>query len=338
MAHRIRIVLCSVLFVTCFMAAPVTAAEVVDKIVAVINGEIVTLGEINQQLEEWKEKLPVQESAMAQEAMLQQVRESILQRRINEILLKQEVERMDLKIETAEIESRIREFREQQNMDEEAFRAQLALQGKTRAQFMEELEQEMLKQRVIGFNVHRKVVVTDAEVDSYIASGGAVSQPLSPAPSASPVPAGGKVRIQLIMVNDANLAKKLHGSISSGDTSFAAAAKEHSIGPGASDGGALGEVSLADLAAPMRKAVEGLTPGDVSAPFQLGDSMAMVRLESHSAGGSAPATPAPASPSLPSGRYDKEAVRAQLVKEKTEQVFKEYLEKLKRKSLIRITW
>lgn len=331
----------SVVLLLLSIASLAGAAQVIDKIVASVNGEIVTLSEINAELEKLKDQLPPQQGTFAQEAMLQKVRESILERRIQEILIKQEIERLELEVETVEVESRIREFREKNNMDEETFRAQLAMQGKTRPQFMKELEFEILKSKVINYNVHRNVFVTDAEIEAFAAGGGVLDQPTPTTAPESPVPGGGKVRLQLIMVDDAGLADRIHADIAAGKMSFAEAARQHSIGPGKEEGGTLGAMSLGDLAAPMRQALQGLSPGEVSAPFKLEAASAIIRLMDRPASAGAPATPSPTAvgiPSLPVASYDKDAIRRQLEKQKTEQLFRDYMAKLKSRSLIEINW
>ena len=315
------------------LANTAAAQQVVDRIVAVVNGEMITLGELNAGLAQLQDQLPVQPTPQAQEAMLQQVRESLLQARINDILIRHEIERLKLNVDPADIESRIRAFREEHDLTEEELRSQLALLGKTRAQFMEELKRDILKTQLINYMVHRKVVVTDQDVDEFIASGGRASA--LAVPSASPSPAAAvntsRVRLAVIMVNDEAAANRIYKDVTGGRLSFAAAAKQFSVGPAAEDGGDMGELALVDLGAALRKALDGLRPGDISKPFRLEASFALVHLLEQGAG------PARA-PSLPATSYDRQAIRAQLHKAKTETVFLEYLAKLKSKALIKINW
>lgn len=331
MAYRIGKLTLLLLMLT----APAAAQQVVDKIVAVVNGEMITLGEINAQLAELRDQLPLQPSPQAQEAMLQQVRESLLQARISEILIKNEIERLKLTVDPADVESRIRAFREEHNLTEDELRTQLALQGKTRAQLMEEIKQDILKSQLINYMVHRKVVVTDQEIDEFIASGGVAKSTALPSTASSPAAAvnTSRVRIAVIMVKDEATANRVYKDVTGGKMSFADAARQFSVGPAAEDGGDMGELALVDLGAPLRNALEGLAPGDVSKPFRLEADMALVQLQARG-GASSPAQ----APSHLGSNYDREAIRAQLQKTKTEALFLEFLDRLKRKALIKINW
>lgn len=324
--------------------APVHAAEVVDRVVAVVNGEMVTLGELNARARTILEQAPASLSAMEREQLQRQLLERLLDLRIGEILMRQEAQRLKVEVDTVEIENRLREYRENNNLTEEAMQAQLAVQGKTRAQLVEEIRQELLKNKLLGYMVHRKVVVTDEEVQAYLRSGGAVEAspaPSAPAPSVSGKPQG-KVRLELILVNDAATAKKLRDEVAGKKLPFAEAARKHSVGPNAAEGGDMGLMSLGELAPAIRKAAEGLSPGELSQLFQLESMHGFVRMAESSPGGGAPAAPAPApsmkpAPAMDAGQ-DLEAVRAQLHKQKLEKIFQEYMDKLKAKALIKINW
>ena len=66
MAYRtLSLMLCFLL-----LAAPAAAQQVLDKVVAVVNGEMITLGEINGKLAQIEDQLPTQPSPQAQAELL----------------------------------------------------------------------------------------------------------------------------------------------------------------------------------------------------------------------------------------------------------------------------
>ncbi|GAB7078461.1 SurA N-terminal domain-containing protein [Megalodesulfovibrio paquesii] len=316
------------------LAAPAAAQQVLDKVVAVVNGEMITLGEINGKLAQIEDQLPIQPSPQAQAAMLQQVRESLLQARINEILVRHEIERLKLTVEPADIESHIRAMREERGITEEELRSQLALQGKTRQQLMDEIKQEILKNQLINYMVHRKAMVTDQDIDNFIASGGRASALPSSASSPAAQMNTSRVHLAVIMLRDEATATRLHKEVTGGKISFAEAARKNTVGPAAESGGDLGVLALVDLGPELRNAAQNMKPGDISKPFRLGDGYAFVQMLDQGSAAGSPAT----SPSIPASNYDRDAIRAQLKKMKTEELLLEYLARLKSKALIKINW
>ena len=76
-------------------------------------------------------------------------------------------------------------------------------------------------------------------------------------------PAQGTVSLRLLRVTDAERAEALLARLRAG-ADFAALAREASADASASNGGLLGDVSLADLALPLRRAAAALAPGETS--------------------------------------------------------------------------
>jgi peptidyl-prolyl cis-trans isomerase SurA len=161
------------------------------------------------------------------------------------------------------------------------------------------------------------------------------------------------VELSIILVGSREDAEQLHGEVVSGQRSFTEAARKYSVGPGADAGGSLGEMALAELGAPIRSAVSGLSTGEVSDVFELAGQYAFVKLEgreSATAEGSAPDTEAPEtqaaeapeqepSPdSVLSGLSDEqtEQLRKHLRERKLEERFQQYMTQLRDKAVIRV--
>jgi peptidyl-prolyl cis-trans isomerase SurA len=293
------------------------ADQVVDKVVAQVNGELITLFELNDKTKTYVTqvaKRPYNEDDPA----IQQLRDQILQSMIEDILLRQEGARLKINITDVEVETRIRGIREKANLSEAQFEQQLRLEGMTHKQFAENLKKDILKKELLDYMVQRKVLVSDDEVkqyyqehpDEFTATKGGAGQ-----------------RIGLIMTAKVEEAKALRTRIASGQISFADAARKFSIGPGAQQGGDLGKVSWKDLAPELQKALEGLPAGGVSQPVLLDGKPVLLTLSG---------TEDKAKGVTPAFDSVKEEVYERVYRAKLEKLFREYMDKLRAKSVIKV--
>ena len=115
------------LFFLLFGAWTVSEA-VVDRVVAVVNQEIITLSEV----EKWKGPFLTEiktEDRLARQEQIQGVLRKILDRLVEEKLIDQEVKRLGLKLSAKEMEGAIEEMRRRNNLTQENFEKALIMEG-----------------------------------------------------------------------------------------------------------------------------------------------------------------------------------------------------------------
>lgn len=275
--------------------------QVVDRIVAVVNGEIVTYQDLLRQTRQTTgvESGPVVEQAMPQ----------VLDAMIDEAVLRQEAERLEVKVTDAEVDGEIRQLKARRRLTEEDFAQGLRLQGLTLEQFRERTRQDMMRQRMLGFMVRRKVIVTQEEVDDYIARNG------------SELTREQALDLQVLIVGGAETAAGLRAAIQKGELTFSDAVARHSEGPRVADG-TLETVRWRDLAGPWREAVRGLAVGEISEPFPIQGKWVVLKLLDRKE-----ASPRPA-------EQVEEEVREALLRPKMEERFREYMADLRSRALI----
>ncbi|MCA1743039.1 MAG: peptidyl-prolyl cis-trans isomerase, partial [Desulfovibrionales bacterium] len=94
--------------------------------------------------------------------------------------------------------------------------------------------------------------------------------------------------------------------------------------PNASEGGDLGTVNLQNLAPEWQQALENLDPGEISSPFEVRGSGALLKLkETHSSG------------AIPLSEVE-DKIREQIFNAKLDSRFEEYIEGLREKAVIDI--
>lgn len=146
------------------------AAEevVVNRVVAIVDDEVVTSMELNRAIRRLKMDLARME-AMQQAGGVPpaQIRRMALERMIDEKIFAKEVKRLGLSVSDEELNHYIDSIKRNNNLTEEDFVASLSRQGMTLQEYRDDLRQDILKQRLINQEVQKQVVVTDAEVEEY---------------------------------------------------------------------------------------------------------------------------------------------------------------------------
>jgi peptidyl-prolyl cis-trans isomerase SurA len=148
--------------------AKVESAEVVDRIVAVVNDDIITLFELNLSFKPYEEKIrKLGYSTDKEHQMLFKVREDMLNRLIYQKLQDQEVERLKIKIDESEIDQTIERIKEENFYTDEDLRLTLANEGLTMEEYRGQIKEQILRTKLINFNVRSKVVITKEDITSY---------------------------------------------------------------------------------------------------------------------------------------------------------------------------
>ncbi|MDQ7832454.1 MAG: SurA N-terminal domain-containing protein [Desulfovibrionaceae bacterium] len=316
--------LCLVVF-----SAQSQAAELVDRVVAVVNGQLITLFELNEKLE----KLLSQAQGISispNDPEYVELQRRVLDSMINDILIKQAAEKLGITVSETEIVTKINELKKQNGMNEEQFRKQLAQEGLTRKEFEKGLETEAIKHQLLGFMVNKRILVTDEELQQYYDQmGGNIPDPKANLTRRTPGTIG------FIMVGSMAEAESLRQKIASGQMSFADAARKHSIGPGREQGGELGgDVVVEDLAPPLRAALQETPAGQVTKPISLeGKAVLLIRKDKGDVAAAA-AEPAPATTSSQSFQQARAQIYEMLFRAKFEKLFQEYMNDLRSKAVV----
>ncbi|MBC8246656.1 MAG: SurA N-terminal domain-containing protein, partial [Deltaproteobacteria bacterium] len=142
--------------------------EMVDRIVAVVNEEIITLSDLNAVYR------PVLTAARArgyslkkQRKILFKARADILEDLIDNMLVDQEVKRLNLSVREAEIAAAIRKEKDARVLTDREFREYLKQQGLTVDKYRKRIRLQMLREKMIDSEIISKVVVTPQEIATY---------------------------------------------------------------------------------------------------------------------------------------------------------------------------
>lgn len=278
------------------------AAQMVDRIVGVVNGEIITLQDLQQQI-----RLVVGQTP--DPAAAEKIAPQVLDSMIDDIVLRQEAQRLNIVVSDSEVENEVRQFKVRRRLSDEDFERSLRLQGLTPEQFKERSREDIVKHKILGYMVRRKVVVTQEEIDAYLER------------NRSELTTERVVSLQMVVFADRQGADAIWKSLRGGEIDIDEAVERYSIGPKV-DKGVMADVNWRELDDPWREGLRTLSVGEVSEPFLIQDRWVIVKLLDRRDG-----------ERKESAAVDEE-VREAIMRPKLEERFKEYMAGLRSKAII----
>ena len=140
----------------------------VDRIVAIVNDEIITLYDLNEALKPYVSNIKaLGYSAERERETLYQVRNDLLDQLINRKLTDQEIKRLNIEISEIEVEKAIERIKSARSYTDEDLRKGLAQQGMTMEDYRNEIKEQILRARVVNQEIKSKVVITSDDIQAY---------------------------------------------------------------------------------------------------------------------------------------------------------------------------
>lgn len=298
-------------------AANLEAAETVNRIIAVVNDEVITAADVETFMQALQDD---PQGGLPEKTDVQDMQRAILQRLIDQHLLLQEARHLEVTVESAKVLERYDQFRNKMGNDA-LFHQSLAEAGLSEEQLKNKIRDQFLVQRVIDLKVRSKVVVSPQDVSLELSKHPELAKP------------GERIRVShlLIRVNDQRTepeAKKLidqiHDQLAKG-ADFAALARQYSEDQHRNDGGVMGWVASGELMPELDTVIERLSPGQVSEPIQTRLGFHLVRVEERKAASSLSVMEA------------NQAVYEKLYQQRFQELFIKWLDELHSKAYIQIT-
>lgn len=245
--------------------------RLVDRIVAVVNDEIITLSELEAATRPYMEPGA---DGTKQDATYR----SVLEQLISEKLLSQQIGEAKITADDEEVDRAIKDILRQNNITDEELKQAIEARGMGMAQYREDLKAQLIRLKIIDLKVRSRVQISDAEVKAEFDRENAneVREELVSLRhiffrwGESPDPAE---RTRVLTA-----AREARDRVTKGED-FAAVAKEVSQGPTAATGGDLGEVSKKGLLPELSKVVEKAGVGEVSEPIETKNGVHVVRVD-----------------------------------------------------------
>lgn len=239
--------------------------ENVDRVVAIVNDDIITLSEMNEMVTSIN---LTNNQNMDQNQVLQQM--------IEQKLFEQEAEKLGIKVSEAELDAGIAQVKQRFNLNDEQMAEVLQKQNLTMESFREQWRLQTLSNKLLDSQLKNKIVVTDQEIAEYYRQNYDGSGAPAGAPSTAGAPSSGpaeEVRIAHILISanspDAAARAEKVAEMAKAGQDFARLAQEYSDDSLSADkGGDLGYFKEGDLIETLSTAVENTPPGQVAGPVE----------------------------------------------------------------------
>jgi peptidyl-prolyl cis-trans isomerase SurA len=142
--------------------------EVIDRIVAVVNSDIITLYDLNRAFKPYEDNIKALQYAPEKEReTLFQVRRDLLDQLIDSKLADQEIKRAQITVSEGDIDRTIERMKENRFFTDEQLREGLARQGMTMAEYRKEIKEQILRTKLVNREVKSKIVITGEDIKAY---------------------------------------------------------------------------------------------------------------------------------------------------------------------------
>ncbi|MFP6889488.1 MAG: peptidylprolyl isomerase [Nitrospinota bacterium] len=241
-------------------AKPIT----VERIVAKINSEIITLSELQEYVKKSIERHKRRFGAKSLEGRMREFRLSALNNLIEQKLVIQRGKKLGITVPDKELERRIQSILDREKIGAKQFDKYLRSQGTSLKAYWEERRNDILRLKTEGREVLSRVSVSDIEIAGYYKANidrfrqGEARQILQ---IFFPVARGASQKEDAARRAKADKARRL--ALSNGKD-FAATARKLSEGPNASRGGDLGFIKKGEVFAEFEKILFSMPVGKIS--------------------------------------------------------------------------
>jgi peptidyl-prolyl cis-trans isomerase SurA len=300
-------------------------AELVDRVVAIVNDDVITLSEVNEAGKAIFQRVAEQEPADQLNDTLQKARESVLNSLIDRKILVQEAKKRNITVEDVDVDLALQRILERNATTMEQFREELAAMAMPLDQFRQNLRDQILSSRLVNYEVHSKVIIPEERIIDYYDMH-----------YTEHVGEGGFYILQIGINFDKKngktdeetrqKAKRIHSLAASGQD-FRELARQYSDLPSAADGGDLGVFQANEMASYMREPLLQLRPGEISQIVETPSGLQFFKLLSSQEGEIVTKAP-----------YEsvKEEIRQILYKQEMEERYDDWMKKMRDQAYVKI--
>jgi peptidyl-prolyl cis-trans isomerase SurA len=303
-----------ILFMTLILLVTysIASAEIVDRIVAVVNNDIITLVQLNKAIQPYKLKIEAsQTSADQQKAQIENLEKNMLKQLIDRSLTSQEAIKYNVNVTDKDIDQAINNFMKMNQLDQEGLEKGLAAEGILYKDYRLKMKEEILQSMLINRAVRSKVIITESDITTYYDAHKEEFAGIK------------KYHLKNILMTSETDLKGVEKKLGE-NTSFAQLAKEYSIGTNAQQGGDLGVFDINSFSENIKQGLLPLGKGEHSPILEIGQGYQILYVEDIILEGNKTIDQA------------NEQIQNILYKEQAEKLFTDWIKSLKKSAHIKI--
>jgi peptidyl-prolyl cis-trans isomerase SurA len=250
------------------LLATAAHAELVDRVAAVVNSDIIPLSEVYQRAAPELGRINAERDAAKRNKLRDEVLKLALDQLIGEKLLEAEIKELNIDVTDQELESALDDVRRQNKVDADQFEQMLRQEGFTIAQYRDFIRKHVARLKLVNLKVRGKVKIADedlkVEYNKFSKLEGEdpeiharhILVKLDPKASAADVEAAQKKAAALAV------------EARQPGVDFIELAKQKSEGPSANDGGDLGFFRRGVMVPEFERIAFNLQEGQISDPVR----------------------------------------------------------------------
>jgi peptidyl-prolyl cis-trans isomerase SurA len=281
MLNRLAIILLSLLLV--FGAATISYGDhLVDRVVAVVNDDVITLSDLEKMGREYfervKEQVPDAEIKMA----MDKAKEDVLTSLIDKIIVRQQAEKLGISVSEEEVDTAIDQIMARNNATLEDFRRELAKRNVPEQEYRNSIRDQILQSKLVSYEVRSRIVIIEDNIREYYQK----EYTQKKEESGYHILQMGFTWRNTVTLEEAGFdtqeqarekAEEIHSRVINGE-SFKGLAQSSSNLPSAVDGGDIGIFKKDEMADYMKDALLAMKPGEVSPIIETGNSFQFFKL------------------------------------------------------------
>lgn len=241
--------------------------EIVDRIVAVINDDIITLSQLHKAVQPYLTQVTSSsKSEIEKKQMVQAMEKEMLNTLIDRTLTRQEAVRQQISVSDDEVASAIDNFKRQNSLDQEALEKGLESEGISLEEYRERVREDIMQSLLVNRVIRSRIIVTGAEIEAYYQS--------HPETFKKEL----KYHLRNILTATESDARKVLSRLDQG-LSFPEAARQFSVAPNADEGGDLGEFEIQTFNDTIKTAVQPLKKKEYSDVISTGQGYQIIYVE-----------------------------------------------------------
>jgi peptidyl-prolyl cis-trans isomerase SurA len=313
---------CIVCILIIFFSSSLNAAFE-DRIVAIVNDEVITLSELDETLQAYMKRIDKIPQGIQREKILTQAREMALGKLIDNMLLEQKAAKLGIIISDEDVIRAMDGLLKDRNISFDTLMATLSKEGTTVDEYRDEIRKNIIRARLVEKEIRSRTTIHEKEIGDYYSKhrdqyegkeATRIRQILLLKPKDSDAVTAEKLRTQAAMIRQ---------RLEDGE-SFDLLVNEYSEGPAARSGGDLGFVEKGMMFPAVDTAVSGLTKGETSGVIETPVGFHIIKVVDKRGAGIKPF----------------EEVRDEIVRnignEKINKKYQEWLKELREQSLVEI--
>jgi peptidyl-prolyl cis-trans isomerase SurA len=142
-------------------------ARIVERIVAVVNDEIILLTELEERSKVFIAQLEGSGSSLFDKAQRKKILYQVLNLMIDEHLMLQEASKMRIEVKSKEITKAIERIMKQHNLGPKEFEEALSSQGYSMATYRQEIRRQIIRMKLISTKVRTRVTITEEDLRRF---------------------------------------------------------------------------------------------------------------------------------------------------------------------------